>query len=51
MTLGLGLEAKGTEDVIWGLIVLKALKRGKAYEISNILLLELEKDIKEKKET
>jgi len=33
------------------LIVLEALKRGKSYEISNILLLESEEDIKERKET
>ena len=37
--------------VCWVILTFTALKRGRAYETSNVLLLELEKDIEEREET
>ena len=53
LILNLDLKAKRVgESTIWNLIVkIIALGRREAYEISNILLLELKKDIKEREET
>jgi len=51
--VGLGVIAE-LEQVLTGFEteqVIIALKRGKAHKISNILLLESEKDIEEKEET